>query len=399
MNWTRRAPIGVIVIALAGALVYGFWPVATRVDAVRAERGTITVTVDEDGKTRVREKYTVSAPVYGKLFRIELDEGDRVVAGETVLLSIEPSDPSLLDARAKAEATARVRATEAAVQQMQASLQRAKEVAELAGHDYQRARTLVQQRTMSLSEFDEVEHRERMAQAELRSSEFALAVANFELEQAQAALIRSQEPTGEPVQDVTLSLTSPVNGQVLRVLQENAGVVSPGTPLLEIGDLRDMEMEIDVLSNDAVNIRLGAKVIVEQWGGPIPLEGQVRLVEPAAFLKISALGVEEQRVNVIADFTSPLEQRKTLGDGYRMEARIEVDRATDVIKIPAGTLFRVNDGWHVFLIVHGRAKLQPVETGKTSGLETEIVQGVGEGDLMILHPTDEIVDGKRVRFE
>ncbi len=393
----RKLPALFAAAIVAAAMTYGFWPVAVPVDTAIATRGILLVTVNDDGKTRIREKYIVSAPVFGKLFRVELEEGDPVVEGVTVLARIEPSDPTLLDARAWAEAEARVRAAEASGKQAEASLQRAKEACELAGHDYERALGLVQTQSIPVSEFDATEHRERMAQADVRSAEFAIAVANFELELAKAALIRTQPPSAGEDSPTTLTISCPVNGRVLRVLQENAGVVTPGTPLLEIGDPHDLEMEIDVLSTDAVKIRPGAKVFVEHWGGDGELEGTVRLVEPSAFLKVSALGVEEQRVNVIADFTSKFEQRKTLGDEYRIEARIVVDEITDIVKVPAGVLLREGDRWAAFRVIHGKATSVPVEAGKSNGVETEILNGISQGDVLILHPTDKVQDGTRVR--
>lgn len=395
-KWSRKFPVLLVLLVVGGLLAYGFWPVPIPIDVVEAERGTFQVTVNDDGKTRIREKYIVSAPVSGKLFRIKLQEGDPIKADETVLARIEPSDPTLLDVRAEAEAAARVRAAEAAVKQSEAALQHAKEAHGLAEHDYNRARKLLQSKTITVSEFDEYEHRQGMAKADVQSAGFALAVAKFELELANAALISTRPHSLNDQSPRTLTMTSPINGQVLRVLHENAGVVNSGTSLLEFGDPYDLEMEIDVLSTDAVRIEPGAKVLIEHWGGAGELEGTVRLVEPSAFLKISALGVEEQRVNVIADFSSPFEQRKTLGDGYRIEARIVVDKAQDVIKVPAGTLFREGSLWHVFRVVDGRAKLVPVKIGMSNGLETEIKSGVAEGDLLILYPTDKIEDGTPV---
>ena len=395
----RKLPALFAIAVVAAALAYGFWPVPIKIDVAAATRGTLQVTVSDDGKTRIREKYIVSAPVSGKLLRVELEEGDAVNQGQTVLARIEPGDPTLLDARALAEAEARVRAAEAAVRQAEASLQRANEAHELAQHDYARARDLVQTKAIPMSEFDQAEHRERMAEADVRSAEFAVAVAKFELDLAKAALLSTQPPSDSDDAPTTLTIASPINGQVLHVLQENAGVVTPGTPLLEIGDPHDLEMVIDVLSTDAVKIQPGAQVLIEHWGGDGELEGTVRLVEPSAFQKISALGVEEQRVNVIADFTSPFEQRKTLGDEYRIEARIVVDEVHDVVKVPTGVLLRSGDRWNVFRVANGRASLQAVETAKTNGLQVEIVNGISADDVLILHPTDKIRQGTRVRWK
>ncbi|MCA8989624.1 MAG: HlyD family efflux transporter periplasmic adaptor subunit, partial [Planctomycetaceae bacterium] len=320
--WLRRLPLLLIAGLLSGLLIYGFWPIPVKVNTVSVEKKSFPITVNDDGKTRIREKYIVSAPVSGKLFRIELDEGDLVEQGTTVLAQIEPSDPALLDARAEAEAEARVRAAKAAVQLADASLQHAKHAYDLAEKEYGRAQNLLEKNAITTSELDQTEHQEAMAMADLRSAEFSVAVARFEQEQAEAALIRTRPRNPESDQSGIFTITSPIHGQVLRVFEENAGVVTPGIPLMELGDPHDLEMEIDVLSTDAVRIHPGATVLVNHWGGEKTLEGTVRVVEPSAFLKVSALGVEEQRVNVIANFSSPFEDRMTLGDGFRIEASI-----------------------------------------------------------------------------
>lgn len=393
----QRLPVILVLLVLGGWLLYGFLPAPIQVEVVQATRGNVQVTVNDDGKTRIREKFLVSAPVFGKVFRIELNEGDAVVAGQTVLAMIEPSDPSLLDARARAEAEARVGAADSAIRQAEATLRRAQQAHELAVHAHERARQLVTDHVISRSEFDEAEHRQEMALADVHSAEFAAAVAKFEFEQAEAALVRIQPDVDGTSSRRTMTITAPVDGTVLRVVQESAGVVQPGTPLLEIGDPRDLEMLIDVLSTDAVKIQRGAQVFVEHWGGEIELEGRVRIVEPSGFSKISALGVEEQRVNVLSDFTSPFEDRRTLGDGFRIEVRIVVAEADDVIKVPVGALFRERGAWHVFRIVDGRAALQAVEVGLSSGQEVEITSGIAEGETLILYPTDDVRDGSRIR--
>lgn len=396
MKWLRKVPLVLVVVAVVAWLVYGFWPQPEDVDVAAVQRGSLLVTVNEDGKTRIREKYVVSAPVSGKLLRQELRAGDLVRQGKTVLALIEPSDPSLLDARATAEAKARVRADEASQAQSQAGLSRAKESYELAKSEYERAESLIQRGAITQAEFDRHQQQERIAEADVRAAEFARKVADFELQLAQAALIRTRG-SAVPGSKSTMTILAPVSGRVLRVFQESAGVVTRSTRLIEVGDPLDLEMQIDVLSTDAVRIRPGAKVLVEHWGGDQTLTGSVRVVEPAGFLKISALGVEEQRVNVIADFLDPLEKRETLGDGYRVEARIVVDEAKDTLLVPAGVLFRDGEDWCVFQVVDGRARLRRVETGRSNGRKTEIVQGLEADDVVILHPSDEVSDGVGVK--
>ncbi len=395
----RRSPWILLLVVLAAMLAYGFWPAPVAVEVTTVRRGPLLVTVNDDGITRIREKYVVSAPVSGKLLRVELQEGDAVQRGQTVLARIEPSDPTLLDARSHAEAQARVQAAKAAQQQAEASLQHAQEASELADHRYDRARKLIEKEVITREDLDQAEHEHRMALADQRSAEFGLNVARFELELAKAALVRTRPADDVDDQPALLTILAPVTGRVLRVLEENAGAVTVGTELLELGNPGDLEMEIDVLSTDAVKIRPGSKVFVEHWGGDGMLEGDVRIIEPAAFMKVSALGVEEQRVNVIASFTSPLENRETLGDAYRIEARIVIKELDDALKVATGALFREGQNWFVFRVVEGRADLQQVQIGESNGLETEIVSGLSSNDVVVLHPTDKVQQHVRVRFD
>ncbi|MCA9175561.1 MAG: HlyD family efflux transporter periplasmic adaptor subunit [Planctomycetales bacterium] len=394
-----KLPWILVAAALAGLLVYGFWPEPVHVETARVLRGPVQVTVNDDGETRIREKYVVSAPVGGKLLRVQLEAGDRVARGETELARIEPGDPALLDARTQAESQARLRAAEAALERARTLVKHAEEAAELAEHDFQRAKSLLPQRAISKSEYDTLEHQYRISAADVRSANFGVNVAQFELEQAQAAAARyvAAENGDNPA---SFQLISPIDGNVLRVIQEDASVVAPGAAILELGDPRDLEIQIDVLSNDAVNVRPGQKVLIEHWGGEQPLQAIVRTVEPSAFLKISALGVEEKRVYVIADFIDPWSERQTLGDGFRIEARIVVESTDEQgLKAPAGALFRDGDQWHAYRVVAGRAERCVVETGPSNGEETTILNGLSEHDTVIMHPTSSVQDGIRVVFD
>lgn len=382
-------------LIVIGLLAYAFRPVPAPVDTATAERGPLVVTVSAEGKTRIRERYVVSAPLAGHLLRVRLRAGDEVVHGQTILVTLEPGDPALLDARARAEIEARVKATGAAAQQSTAGLQRARSALDLARKQAQRARELRARGTVSADEADAVEARERMVLDEVRAAEFAVRVTEFEHELAKAARVRLQPHLTAEGEPERFEIRSPISGLVLRVFQESAGLVAGGTRLLELGDARDLEMEIDVLSTDAVRIRPGARVIVDHWGGPAPLAGRVRLVEPAGFLKVSALGVEEQRVNIIADFTDPPELRKPLGDAYRVEARIVISEG-EALRVPSGAVFRSGSGWACFAVRDGRAVLTPVTVGRTNGLETEVLIGLAEGDTVALHPSDRVRDGSRV---
>jgi HlyD family secretion protein len=383
-------------LLIAGLVAWGFWPQPVVVDIATAARGEFQVTVNEEGRTRVRERYVVSAPVPGHLLRIELREGDSVEQGKTPLASIEPAVPTLLDARTSAEAEAKVRIAQAAVERAESAKQRAVEARELADHFFKRIERLTTMNNAAKEQFDAAEHALRITEADVRSAEFGKQVARFELELAQAALLRAKPADGRPVEG-PLKITSPINGRVLRVLHESAGVVQSGAQLIELGDPTDLEMEIDILSQDAVRVERGAKVLVEHWGGPTTLNGVVRVVEPSAFLKISALGVEEQRVNVIADFLEPLEARRTLGDGYRIEVRIVARRAANVLKVPSGAVFHRGDVWAVYRSVNSRAHECRVEIGDQTEIETEILSGLEPGDIVIVYPSDRVRDGATVR--
>jgi HlyD family secretion protein len=377
-------------------LAYSFWPRPIEVDVARASRGPLHVTVDEDGKTRIRERYVVSAPLAGRLQRIGLRAGDPVRAGETLLAVIEPSDPALLDDRGRAEAEARLKASEATRKQAVPKLERARVAHNLSVKELQRVRQMIANRVTTGQELESAEHKERMAQEDLKTAQFALQIADFELDLARAALTRTRPRSPGDSDTWRFEVRAPVSGRVLRVFQESCVIVTPGQQLLEVGDPRDLEIEIDVLSSDAVKIAPGAKVMLEHWGGDEPLLGQVRLVEPSGFMKRSALGVEEQRVNVIIDFVDPPEKRLRLGDAYRVEARIVIWSKDNVLKVPSGSLFRRGEDWAVFVIEEGRAQLRRVEVGRSNALETEVIAGLEEGTQVILHPGDKIQPDGRV---
>jgi HlyD family secretion protein len=392
----RRLLLVGFLLGVVGLIVSAFLPKPVAVDLTAARRGPLRVTVDKDGKTRIRERYVVSAPLAGRLLRLELKPGHRVSAGKTLLALLEPTDPSLLDPRARAEAEARRKAAESARSRASTQLDRARAAQELAHSEYIRIQRLSQTRSASTQELHEAITKERTATEDLRAAQFGVQIAEFELELARAALVRTQATSPGEAEAWRFEIRAPIDGKVLRVFQESSTVVTPGQRLLELGDPADLEVEIDVLSADAVKVKLGARVFLEHWGGERLLEARVRLVEPAGFTKVSALGVEEQRVWVVADLVDPPEKRPTLGDAYRVEARIVIWEGENVLKVPAGALFRHGDGWAVYRVVESRAQLQPVQVGHGNGLETEILDGLTEGDPVILHPSDKIRDGGAV---
>jgi len=391
----QHLPALLVVGALIAGAIYALWPRPVPVDVGAVSEGPLQVTVDEDGRTRVKDRYIVSAPLGGQLQRISLKAGDPIEARKTLLASIEPEDPTLLDARSRLEAEARVRAAEAASLQVESRLDEVREAHAVAVHDLERAKSLVTTRAVSQAEFDRAEHEERRAAHARRSAEFAVQVARFELELARTALVRTQ-PRDDSSDRQNLEVQAPLNGKILRVLQESARIVTPGMPLLEVGDPQNLEVEVDVLSADAARIESGARVFLEQWGGAQPLEGRVRLVEPAGFTKVSALGVEEQRVNVIVDFIDPPQRRATLGDAFRVEARIVTWESRDVRKIPVGGLFRSGERWAVYVVEESRARLRFVEIGHQNAVEAEVISGLELYDQVIVHPGDRISDGTYV---
>ncbi len=394
--FVRKSIVLLLALAGAAAIAWSFRARPVEVDLARVDRGPLRATVDEDGRTRIRERYVVSAPLGGRLLRGELKAGDPVVARTTVVVALEPTDPSLLDARARAHAESRVRAAEGAVAQAKTGVDRAREAATFARDEFERRRALVRGGAATGKELEAATLAQRDADLALQAAELAVRVADHDLETARAALIEVGPASDGSPRSRRFEVSSPVGGRVLRVLEESATVVMPGTPILEVGDPTDLEVVVDVLTRDALRVAVGARVLLEGWGGPKALEGRVRRVEPAAFTKVSALGVEEQRVNVLVDLLDPPEAREGLGDGWRVDARIVVWEAPDVIRVPVGAVFRDGETWQTFVVVGGKAAKRPVEVGHDDGLRTEILRGLAPGDEVILHPSDRIRDGTEV---
>lgn len=394
MTLHRHWGLGLTALALIAALAWGFMPRPVPVDVAAAGRGPLRVTVEEEGRTRVIDRYVVSAPVAGYVQRIQLRVGDAVVQCQT-LAELEPLRSAVLDPRSRAEAEARVAAAQAAVLAAEQTARAAVADAQIAQKDYARRKALFQDGRISREEHDRAEAAARRAEATRRSSAFAVEVARHELEAARTALEYSAAPAAGTVPE-RVAVQSPVAGQVLRIVRESEGVVASGQSLIEIGDPAALEVEIEVLSADAVRIRPGMSVEFSRWGGDGILEGRVRVIEPTGFTKVSALGVEEQRVLVIADITSPPESWSRLGDGYRVEAGFILWEGGDVLQIPASALFRHGDGWAVFTLDAGRARLTPLTVGHSNGIAAQILDGMTEGTPVIVHPSDAIADGVRV---
>jgi HlyD family secretion protein len=391
-KWIRLAVMILLAVAIVVAIAWSFVPKPVGVDTAEVTAGAFEATVDVDGVTRVQESYVVSAPFAASLHRLDLHAGGTVDIG-AVVARLSPIDPPLLDARSAAGARATLAAARAGLAQARAAIERARLGHDYASRELARLRDLSARGAITAHAVDQAELEAQTRARELDATRFAARVAAHEVELAEATLARSQTRAGR---EQTVELRSPVAGRVLRVLREDEGVVAAGTPLLEIADLSRLEVVADVATSDAVSIQPGAPVRLAAWGGGEVLRGHVRLVEPAAFTKLSALGIEEQRVNVVIELDEPAERRGALGDGYRVEAAIVVWQAPDVVQIPASALFRTAGAWSVFLWRDGRARLHPVEPGRHSGVRAQIVGGLTGGETVIVHPGDAVADGVRV---
>lgn len=375
-----------------GLAALAFWPKALEVDTAPVARRELTVTLDEEGTTRVHHRFLISAPVAGRSLRIELDPGDPVVKGQTVLARLLPSDPTPLDARAQAEAEAAEKAARAALDRSQAEVKRAGAAATLAAAQLARTEELARSGLVATEVLDSRRAEAETSTAARRSADFAAASARQELAMARARLGRFETGPGG-----ALEISSPIDGVVLRRLRESEAAVPAGDPLLELGDPAELEIVADYLSIDAVRIRPGQPVRIEQWGGDAVLEGRVQRVEPSGFTKVSALGVEEQRVNVIIDFVQPREAWKALGDGYRVEVRVVVWQQADTLTVPVSALFRQGKSWAVFRLQGGRARVQEIALGPRNDLDAQVLSGLAAGERVILHPPDTLQDGGRAK--
>src|SRR5262245_56452217 len=383
----------IAIIVIGGLLAVALWPKPAVVDVSSATRGPIIVSVDEEGVTRVRERFVVSSPVSGRVLRIELAPGDVVKRGQTVAQVRSEAAP-LLDERARAEAQAAVESAKAALGRARAEEQRARATVAQFHRELARVRELADSRVVSAHELDTHESELKVADESLNATVFAVQAATFDLQRAQARLM----PTTAQASGRVVTVTSPVSGVVLKRVRESESIVPAGDPLLEIGDPMRLEIVSDLLSTDAVRVKPGSRAIIEQWGGDSTLDATVRRVEPSGFTKISALGVEEQRVNVILDFVDASAACAALGEAYRVEVRIVVWEGHDVVKVPTSALFRHGQQWAVYRVVDDRAQRTAVEVGHQTGQEAEIATGLSVGDRVIVHPDDALKHGTRVRL-
>ncbi len=391
VQWRRRSVLGLLAVLVVAGLLWAFRSQAVEVDIGTASRAALRVVLEQEGRTRVLDRYVVTAPVTGYARRVRFEVGHAVERG-AILAELEPLRAEALDPRRRAEAQARIAAAQAGVSAAAQRSNASASNAELAQTELQRVRALRLQGHVSVAAEDRAASEAQRSTAELRSAKFAVATARHELEAARTTL----QYAGRASSTELVTVRAPVAGRVLKILHKSEGTVASGQPLVEIGNPSALEVEVDLLSADAVGIHPGTRVVFERWGGEGALEGVVRLIEPVGFTKVSALGVEEQRVWVIVAFTSPPTQWQRLGDGYRVEASFIVWEGQDILQIPASALFRDGDGWAVFVVAQGKAVKRRVEIGQRTGLSAQVVAGIEAGEQVINHPDDRVREGVSV---
>jgi len=400
----RRIIVPFATATVFAALTWLAWPKPVPVDLATALVGPMDVTVDDDAKTRVRHIYTVSAPISGKVLRISypgadvvtsLHIGDKVTAGETVVAVMQPTPPSFLDIRTKEELQAASMAAKAAVKLAEAEVRRIEAAVTFSRDDLERAKSLVRTDAISAKALDKAKLDADTNAAALASAKAQLDIKRSEEAAATARLIDPTSVSEQPATDCCVRIRAPVSGRVLSIIQDSEASVPAGAPLIEIGDPRDLEVVAELLSTDAVQISIGARVKIDGWGGE-PLQGRVKRVDPAGFLKVSALGIEEQRVRTVIDLIDSADVWSRLGHDFRVVVHVNIWSAEKVLTIPTGALFRAGDDWAVFVQKGGRARSRPVQVGHRNDRRAEILGGLSEGDQVVLHPSDRIADGTKV---
>lgn len=393
--------IALITILLTGLIIWGFWPKPIRVEVLPASYAPLTITIEEEGRTRVIDRYSLAAPVNGVTCHQQLKVGDSVTQGQ-ILLTITPLASQVLDPRSRAQAEARLASAESALHAAQEQAGATKATAQLAVTEHKRILLLADKGLISREALDKAKTAVQTSAATKRSADFTVDVAKYDREAARTTLQYSASNQNESLNTAAntneerVLLRSPINGKILKIARQCAGPVVTGEPLLEIGDPTALEIEVDVLSADAVRIAQGMQVTFDRWGGEQPLTGIVRIIEPVGFTKISALGVEEQRVLIISDFTSPKQLWQRLGDGYRVEASFIIWQQDDVLQIATSSLFRYQDAWAVFVVENGYAKRREINIGQRNGLTAQVLKGIEADEKIINHPSDEVDDGTRV---
>ena len=397
---TRRWVLwGVGLVVVAAAAFLGTRPQPVPAELAQVTRGPLEVTIDEEGETRVRDRFVISAPLAGRVLRIELEPGDAVVAGETVLAIFLPSAPVLLDARSRAEAEAAVEAATAALGQAEANYERSAAELVYSRSEAGRYLRLSQEGIVSVETMESAQLDLDTRQEAVEAADYAVRTARSELQAARVRLLQFSAESAEDMNGTAIRIVSPVSGVVFRRVRESESVVPAGEALLEVGDPAQIEVVTDYLSKDAVRMRSGQRVLIDRWGGDRPLQGRLRRVEPSGFTKISALGVEEQRVNVVIDIVDPPTVWAGLGDGFRVETRVVVWESGDELKAPTGALFRRDENWAVFAVAGGRASLREIEVGERNAREAQVLGGLEPGEQVVVYPSDSLSDGSPVAAE
>lgn len=391
----RKVLIISIIVVVVLLLIYGFLPKTREVDIVSVVRGPLHVTIEEEGRTRLKERFTISAPTAGYMRRVNVKVGDFVRKGHLIAV-LEPLHSQALDPRSRATAQASVSSAEASLRAVQERERVATADADYLEQRRERLKALLDKNSIAKDQFDQINSEARKARALQLSAVAEVNLARSELERAKINLQNfSVVKSGN--MESSIAVPSPVSGSVFRVYRESEGAVNMGEPLIDIGDARDLEVRVEVLSSDAVRIQKGTNVLFKRWGHDETLTGKVRLVEPAGFTKISSLGVEEQRVLVIVDITSPPDKWSVLGDGFRLEAHFVVWEGEDILQIPSSALFRSGDKWAVFVEEGGRAHKRIVEVGQRNGLAAQINSGLKEKEKVLAYPDDTISEGTKVK--
>lgn len=385
-----------VALLMAGGLLWSFWPHSIKVEMATISYGPMRVEVSDEGHTRVREKYQVSAPVTGRLLRIEKHPGDDVVGGKTIVADLLPMSPSFLDLRSQNQAEAAIKSAEAAQKLAASELEGARAQLSFTRSDLERATKLAASGIISRADFERAQLARDSAISRNATADAALKARQYDLENARALLIDPARIPQTPGNRPSIKLVAPANGKILRVLHEDEAVVTAGTPILEVGDPRQLEILVPLVSEEAVKVHPGDVARITDWGGAGELGARVRRVEPSGFTKVSALGVEEQRVNVLLDFADRTSNLASIADGFRVIVNIVIWQQPRVLRLPATAMFRRGDGWAVFVVRGGRARLQPVQVGAVNDDFAELRAGAEEGEQVIVHPSDQVGDGTAV---
>ena len=398
-KWIKRILLLAVLAGIAGGFSWLMWPQSIQVDVAKAVLGHMSLTVDEEGINRIRKVYIVSAPVAGKVERSPREIGDHVVAGVTPVAAIRSADPTMLDARTRVELAAAVEAGKADRDFARAAVLQAEKEFRFAEAELERTSYLVGKKVLALNALEKRQLDADSAQQRLESARTQLDVRLHNLEIAEARLLGPATPAGaEPTEDCCIDLTSPVNGIILQIPVENEQIVQAGTPLVEIGNPLDTEISVDLLSTDAIQVKPGALAFVSGWGGPNDLKARVKRVDPAAFTKISALGIEEQRVRAILEITDPPAKWTGLGHRYRVFVHITIWQSENALQVPLSALFRWEGAWAVFRVADGLAKLTKITAGQINSSDVQVLSGLSAGETVVVHPSDLVADGVQVEM-